>query len=59
MGDWSPAYDTDPNLSARTRSDLFERIEQEGLTIAAGHYPYPGFGGIVRVDGKRRWQPLS
>jgi hypothetical protein len=36
-----------------------ERIEQEGLKIAAGHYPYPGFGGIVRVAGKRRWQPLS
>jgi len=27
--------------------------------IAAGHYPYPGLGGIVRVEGKRRWQPLG
>ncbi|MCC7370679.1 MAG: MBL fold metallo-hydrolase [Chloroflexi bacterium] len=57
--EWSPRYDTDPAQSARTRASIFERVEQEGLTIAAGHYPAPGFGGIVRVEGKRRWQPLS
>ena len=57
--DWSPTFDVDPDLSSRTRSDLFDRIEQEGLTIAAGHYPYPGLGGIVRVEGKRRWHPLN
>ncbi|MFN8637558.1 MAG: MBL fold metallo-hydrolase [Chloroflexota bacterium] len=57
--DWSPPYDTDPVLSAQTRAALFERIEQEGLRVAAGHYPYPGFGGIVQVEGKRRWQSLS
>jgi glyoxylase-like metal-dependent hydrolase (beta-lactamase superfamily II) len=56
---WSPQYDFDPAQSARTRADLFDRIEQEGLKIAAGHYPYPGFGGVVRVEGKRRWQPLG
>ncbi|MGE3911640.1 MAG: MBL fold metallo-hydrolase [Chloroflexota bacterium] len=56
---WSPRYDTDPELSARTRASLFDRIEQEGLTVAAGHYPAPGFGGIVRVEGKRRWQSLK
>jgi glyoxylase-like metal-dependent hydrolase (beta-lactamase superfamily II) len=57
--DWSPRFDANPELSTRTRVELFDRIEQEGLTIAAGHYPYPGFGGIVRVEGKRRWQPLN
>jgi hypothetical protein len=49
----------DPIESAQTRAKLFERIEQEGLTVAAGHYPYPGFGGIVRVEGKRRWHPVG
>jgi glyoxylase-like metal-dependent hydrolase (beta-lactamase superfamily II) len=57
--DWSPPYDTDPVLSAQTRASLFERIEQEGLKVAAGHYPYPGFGGIIKVEGKRRWHALS
>lgn len=54
--DWSPRYDTDGEMSARTRASLFDRIEQEGLTVAAGHYPAPGFGGIVMVEGKRRWK---
>jgi hypothetical protein len=27
--------------------------------VAAGHYPYPGIGGIARVEGKRTWQPMS
>ena len=57
--EWSPRYDTDGEMSARTRASLFERIEQEGLTVAAGHYPAPGFGGIVMVEGKRRWKALS
>jgi len=57
--DWSPPFDTDPDESARTRAEVFDRIEQQGLKVAAGHYPYPSFGGIVRVEGKRRWQPMS
>ena len=57
--DFSPQYDTDPEQSAQTRAALFDRIEQEGLTFAAGHYPYPGFGGVVRVEGKPRWKALS
>jgi len=57
--DWSPPFDTDPEESARTRAEVFDRIEQQGLKVAAGHYPYPSFGGIVRVEGKRRWQPMS
>ena len=56
--EWSPAADIDPVLSARTRADVWDRVEQQGLKIAAGHYGYPSIGGIVRVEGKRRWQPL-
>ena len=57
--EWRPSFDTDPELSARTRSEVFDRIEEHGLKVAAGHYPYPSIGGIVRVEGKRRWQPMS
>jgi glyoxylase-like metal-dependent hydrolase (beta-lactamase superfamily II) len=56
--DWSPPYDVDPIASAQTRVALFDRIEQQGLKVAAGHYPYPSIGGIVRVEGKRTWQPM-
>jgi glyoxylase-like metal-dependent hydrolase (beta-lactamase superfamily II) len=57
--DWCMVFDLDQELGARTRSALFDRIEQEGLKVAAGHYPYPSIGGFVRVEGKRRWQPVS
>jgi glyoxylase-like metal-dependent hydrolase (beta-lactamase superfamily II) len=57
--DWSPMFDVDPDESSKTRAEVWDRIEQEGLKIAAGHYPYPGLGGIVRVEGKRRWQALG
>jgi len=57
--EWSPPYDVDPVESAQTRAALWDRIEQQGLKIAAGHYPYPSIGGIARVEGKRRWQPMS
>ena len=54
--DWSPGFDTDPNQAAQTRAALFDRIEKEGLKVCAGHYPWPGMGTLVRVEGKRRWQ---
>jgi glyoxylase-like metal-dependent hydrolase (beta-lactamase superfamily II) len=55
---WSPSFDVDPVLSARTRAEVWDRIEQQGLKVAAGHFRYPSIGGLVRVEGKRRWQPL-
>jgi glyoxylase-like metal-dependent hydrolase (beta-lactamase superfamily II) len=56
--DWSPEFDFDPKLSAQTRASVFDRIDQEGLRVCAGHYPYPSIGAIIRVEGKRRWQWL-
>jgi glyoxylase-like metal-dependent hydrolase (beta-lactamase superfamily II) len=57
--DWSPFSDFDAVQSAKTRSAVWERIEQQGLKVAAGHFAYPSIGGIIRVEGKRRWQSLS
>ena len=57
--DWCPSFDVDAALSTKTRTAVWERIEQQGLKVAAGHFPYPSLGGFVRVEGKRRWQPLS
>jgi glyoxylase-like metal-dependent hydrolase (beta-lactamase superfamily II) len=57
--DWCMTFDVDQDLGVRTRSAVFDRIEQEGLKVAAGHYPYPSIGGFVRVQGGRRWQPVS
>ena len=57
--DWSPFSDADAVQSAKTRSEIWDRIEQQSLKVAAGHFTYPSIGGIVRVEGKRRWQVMS
>ena len=29
-----------------------------GLTMTACHFPEPGFGRVVRLEGRRYWQAL-
>lgn len=54
--DWAPIFDADGAVAAATRRALLDRIESEGMTIAAGHFPRPGFGRIVRLESRRYWQ---
>jgi hypothetical protein len=35
-----------------------ERLEREGMVVAAGHFPAPGFGKVIRLEGRRYWQVL-
>jgi glyoxylase-like metal-dependent hydrolase (beta-lactamase superfamily II) len=58
MAEWSPVFDLNPALAAESREKLLARIEQERLLTIAGHFPSPGFGRIVRVDGRRTWQAI-
>lgn len=56
--EWSPSADTDPVQSARTREQLFEEAANDGRTWIAGHWPFPGVGRIVRLEGRRVFQAL-
>ncbi len=56
--DWSPRADTDPELSSQNRADLFDRMEKDHSLVISGHFPVPGFGRLVRVEGRRYWQAL-
>ena len=56
--DWSPRADTNPKLSRRSRADLFDRMEKDHSLVVSGHFPVPGFGRLVRVEGRRYWQAL-
>ena len=56
--DWSPRADTDPELSRQNRAELFERMERDHSLVVSGHFPVPGFGRLVRVEGRRYWQAL-
>jgi hypothetical protein len=48
----------DPDLTRQTRKALIERLEREQILIAAGHFEAPGYGRIVRLEGRRYWKGL-
>jgi glyoxylase-like metal-dependent hydrolase (beta-lactamase superfamily II) len=51
--EWSPVWDTDPELSANTRARLFDSAEAEGALLLPTHYPFPAIGQVIRVRGRR------
>ena len=55
---WHDAFDLDPEKAAVSREAIFDRIEKEQLRVAAGHFPHPGFGRIVRIENKRYWRAV-
>lgn len=56
--EWSPAFDVDPELAARTRARLFDEAATDGRVWMAGHWPDGGVGRILRVNGKRTFRAL-
>src|ERR671924_224049 len=48
--------DTGQALAARVRQQFLDRVEAEGATLVACHFPAPGFGRLVRLEGRRYWQ---
>ena len=56
--EWSVSFDLDPKLAAATRAALVERMEREQALVIGGHFPPPGIGRLLRLDGQRLWQPL-
>ena len=56
--DWVSRADIDPEQTRITRRDLMNRLEQEGIPVAAVHLASPGFGRIVRAEGRRYWQAI-
>ncbi len=57
--EWSPRFDYQPDVSAKTRQALFEKAAAENLLTMAYHFGFPGVGHVVSKDGKLRWQPIA
>ena len=55
--DWSPVFDTDPDLARETRHTILDRLESEGTLVASGHFPDTGYGRFVRSGDRRIWRP--
>ena len=56
--DWVSRADIDPAQTRITRRNLMDRLEREGIPVAAVHLARPGFGKIVRENGRRFWQAV-
>ena len=56
---WSPRADSKPDISAESRKNLLERIESDNAMLISGHFPAPGFGKLVRLEGRRYWQAIQ
>ena len=55
---WSPRADSKPELSTESRRNLLECIENDNAMLISGHFPSPGFGTLVRLEGRRYWQAI-
>ena len=56
--EWNVMFDMDGELARATRLAILDRLEAEGLMVAARHFPEPGFGRVMRLEGRRYWQSL-
>jgi glyoxylase-like metal-dependent hydrolase (beta-lactamase superfamily II) len=56
--DWVSRADMDPDLTRETRRALVDRLERESILVAAGHFEAPGYGRIVKLNGRRYWRGL-
>ncbi len=50
--------DADIPEGIATRKSLVDRLEADNITLAAGHFPEPGFGHVVSLEGKRWFRAL-
>ncbi len=55
---WIAAVDELPRTSRRTKRALAQRLVEEQLLVAAGHFASGAFGRLVMVDGRRSWRTL-
>ena len=54
--DWCPTFDADSVTATLTRRKVLDQVEADSTTVVSCHFPAPGFGRVVRQDGKRYWQ---
>jgi glyoxylase-like metal-dependent hydrolase (beta-lactamase superfamily II) len=50
--------DTDGPMGRASRKRMIDMAEREGMLVLASHLPKPGWGRLVRFQGRRYWQAL-
>ena len=57
--EWNCHFDYDWPLSNVTRRAMLRTVEEEDITVVACHFPLPGYGRVIRENGKRYWKPSA
>ncbi len=50
--------DTDGPLGRASRKSMLDLAERDNMVVLASHLPRPGWGRLVRFQGRRYWQAL-
>jgi len=53
------AFDSDGKQAAESRKRVFDMVSADGMTIAATHVAFPGFGRIVKDGAAYRYVPAD
>jgi glyoxylase-like metal-dependent hydrolase (beta-lactamase superfamily II) len=56
---WGHRFDWQPEQARAQREHMLAKAEEGAWLTAAGHFPEPGFGRFVRVDGRRVWRAFQ
>jgi glyoxylase-like metal-dependent hydrolase (beta-lactamase superfamily II) len=56
--DWVSSFDTDPDLTPRTRAQMFALAVERDALLICPHAPSPGLGRLRRTDQGFSWQAL-
>ena len=54
--DWVFAFDMEPDQAVLTRKQMIDRAEADDALLIACHFPHPGHGRLIRLEGRRYWQ---
>ena len=52
---WEFSFDTDPKLSARTRTRMLDRFATDRTEILSYHFPWPGLGYVAKEGEGFGW----
>ena len=56
---WRPGPDRDKDAALQSRRGIFDRAAADKLLVLGFHYPFPGFGRILKTDGGYAWVPAN
>jgi glyoxylase-like metal-dependent hydrolase (beta-lactamase superfamily II) len=56
---WRPGPDRDKEAALAARRRIFDRAAAEQMLVLGFHYPFPGLGRMLKIDGGYAWVPAN